>query len=279
VVAGPLINLLAACLFAVLFTAPAAAQEPDSASQPIEEEDGRRSFSKLFPGITESQRKAIFTEEGLIRALGKNQALELLPSPDSGIDLAGPILAKNHPYHTESLLVVPYSEKIFNKLDAYNALGNIRGLKGRLYRSHSRSAEVPLFEDATRVESAKRNRAIPDPEPAGELPFTETVHIRLKDANFGNTYYRSYMYQSLYGINYTLTNYKNFNYFIFTIMKEERFSAALYMEPLIEGMLVYSTAGADASDFIASKVDVPTTVAKRLAVFVGWLRDGLKALK
>jgi hypothetical protein len=61
-------------------------------------------------------------------------------------------------------------------------------------------------------------------------------------------------------------------------MKEEKFSAILYMEPLTEGMLVYSVAGADASDFIASKIDIPSAISKRLAVFIGWISDDLKTM-
>jgi hypothetical protein len=62
-------------------------------------------------------------------------------------------------------------------------------------------------------------------------------------------------------------------------MKEEKFLAILYMEPLTEGMLIYSMAGADASDFIASKIDIPSAISKRLAVFIGWIRDGIVSAK
>jgi hypothetical protein len=172
--------------------------------------------------------------------------------------------------------VLPYSGKILDTLDAYNALGRIRDLKGRLYRSFTRKAEIPLFEDATRLESAKKNNAIPDPPPASELPSSETVYIRLKDVNFGNSYYRADVSAGPHGITYSLTNYKNLTYLFFTVMKEEKFSAILYLEPLAEGMLVYSVAGADASDFIAGKIHIPSAIEKRLAVFIGWVSDNLK---
>jgi hypothetical protein len=58
-------------------------------------------------------------------------------------------------------------------------------------------------------------------------------------------------------------------------MKEEKFAAVLYMEPLIEGMLLYGMAGADASDFVSNRIDIPSAIRKRLAVFTGWIRDGL----
>jgi hypothetical protein len=163
-------------------------------------------------------------------------------------------------------------------LDAYNALGKIRDLKGRVYHSFTRDSFVPLFEDATRLDSTRRTSAIPDPEPAKILPLSETVYIRLKDVNFGNSYYRGDVSTSPYGVTYNLTNYRSLTYLFFTVMKEEKFSAVLYMEPLTEGMLVYSVAGADASDFIASKIDIPSAISKRLAVFIGWISDGLKTM-
>ena len=45
---------------------------------------------------------------------------------------------------------------------------------------------------------------------------------------------------------------------------------------MAEGMLVYSMAGADASDFVANRVNIPSAIAKRLAIFIGWIGDGLQ---
>jgi len=208
--------------------------------------------------------------------LDKNEALELLPSSSSGINIKDALMVKQPAYLAESLLVIPYSGRTLTRLDAYTALGKIRDLKGRLYHSHTRNAEIPLFEDATRIESAKKTNPIPDPQPAKELPSSETVYIRLKDVNFGNTYYRGDVSVSPYGITYNLTNFNNLTYLFFTVMKEEGFTAILYMEPLTEGMLVYSIAGAGASDYIANRINIPSAIEKRLAVFIGWISDGIK---
>lgn len=234
-----------------------------------------RSFDEIFPGIGENRKDELFSEQGLIRSIEKNEALEFLPSPVSGIDLHSAVMKSKPSYLAESLLVVPYQGKILTKLDAYNALGNIRDLKGRLYRSHTRKAEVPLFEDATRLESEKKHNPIPDPGAASLLPVSETVFIRLKDINFGNSFYRGDVSVNPHGITYKLSNFKNITYLFFTVMKEDKFSAVLYMEPLAEGMLIYSMAGADTSDFIASKIDIPSAISKRLAIFIDWIRDGL----
>ena len=236
-----------------------------------------RSLEQLFPGLAEEKKSEIFSEAGLLRSLEKNETLELIPASGSGIALIESVTKTSPSFLAESMLVIPYRGKNFTNLDAYNALGKVRDLKGRLYRSHTRNAEVPLFEDATRVAGENSTRALPDPSPAAELPLSETIFLRLKDINFGNSYYRGDVSASSYGITYSLTNTKNLTYLIFTVMKEGRFSASLYMEPLAEGMLIYSIAGADASDFIASKVDIPSAIAKRLAVFIAWIKDGLES--
>ena len=238
-----------------------------------------RSFNELFPGLNETQKSEIFSKDGFINTIKKNEAPQLVPAKGSGIDLLGEIMKTDPSYLTESLLVVPYSGRPLNKLDAYNAVRKISDLNGRVYHSFTRKADVPLFEEATRLESERRNRTIPDPPPATVLPSSETVYIRLKDANFGNSYYRGNISTSLYGLNYHLTNNRNLTYFLIPVMKEEKFSAILYMEPLSEGMLVYSMAGADTSDFIASKVDIPSAISKRLAVFIDWISDGIKSVR
>ncbi|MDR2257702.1 MAG: hypothetical protein LBE14_00980, partial [Treponema sp.] len=59
------------------------------------------------------------------------------------------------------------------------------------------------------------------------------------------------------------------------VIKEEKFIAQLYFEPITEGVLVYSIAGADVSDFVASKIHMPSAIAKRLAVIISWVVDGI----
>jgi hypothetical protein len=240
------------------------------------ETNSLRSFSELFPSLGESPKKEAFSGEGTIRSVKKNEVLEFLPAPGSGIDLYGTIMKANPAYLAESLLVIPYQDKVFNKLDAYNALGKISDLKGRLYHSSTRDAYVPLFQEATRLENAKSGKVVPDPiVPSRELPNAETLFIRLKDINFGNCYYRTDMSVTPFGLTYKITNTKNITYLLFTVLKEEKFTSILYIEPLIEGMLVYSMAGADASDFISSMIDIPSTISKRLMVFLSWINDNL----
>ncbi|GHU64656.1 hypothetical protein FACS189447_01930 [Spirochaetia bacterium] len=236
-----------------------------------------RSFDDIFPNIGIDKKNEAFTEEGIIRSLDKGEIFILNPAPASGIDLQARIMQKAHEYLTESILVVPYSGRTLGVLDAYNSLGKVRLLKGRLYHSFTRNANIPLFEEATRIESAKRtNTAIPDPAPVSAIPANESIYIKLKDVNFGNSYYRADISQNGYGLVYNLTNFKSLTYLLFTVMKEEKFSAFLYLEPLDEGMLVYAVAGTEVSDFIANRIDIPSAISKRLAVFIDWIREGIQ---
>jgi len=238
-----------------------------------------RSFDDLFQNLSDEQRIEVFSPEGIIRSVRANQQLDFLPAATSGIDLASLVFGSNPSFISESLLIIPHQDRILDRLDAYNSLGNIRDLRGRLYHSYTRDAMVPLFEEATRVESGRRSNTLPDPPPARELPLSETVHMRLRDANFGNSYYRGDMTASTYGIIYTLTNTRNLTFMFVPVIREGNFIAVLYMEPLVEGMLVYSMAGANASEFISNRIHIPSAISKRLAVFIEWISDGLKTAR
>ena len=235
-----------------------------------------RSFDELFPGLEDSTRNEVFSEEGLIRSIRIHESLEFIPATTSGINLLSTVMRASPSFLAESLLVIPGSGRMQDNLDIYNALGRIGDLKGYLYHSHTRQAEVPLFEEATRMSGDRRSNPISDPPPASMVPASETVHIRLKDINFGNTYYRGDMDLGPHGITYSLANTRNISYLFFPAIREGRFSAVLYMEPLKEGVLVYSMAGADASDFVSNRIHIPSAISKRLEVFIAWVRDGLR---
>jgi hypothetical protein len=184
-------------------------------------------------------------------------------------------LSRNPGYLAESIIIIPGNPGFASLLDVYNALGNIRGLRGRLYNSHTRNQEIPLFEDATRILSERHTTAIPDPLPARILPRSETVYIRLKDSNFGNTFYRGEMTLIQNGLRYTLTNFKSLSYFFIPVIREGKFIAQLYFEPIQEGILIYSIAGADVADIFASRIHVDSAISKRLAVITEWAAEGI----
>jgi hypothetical protein len=239
---------------------------------------GKRSFNEIFPGIAPSVRQAVFSNEGYSKPSVNIPRSSLVGGVSgSGIDpqIIESVFAKKPGFLVESINVVPGAEGGYSLLDVYNALGNIRGLKGRLYHSASRNEKVALFEDVTRIESPKKNTPVADPPPAARIPPSETIYMRLKDANFGNSFYRGDIALFQRGLRYSLTNYKNITYFFITVIKEEMFTVQFYFEVISEGVLIYSLAGADVSDFVSSRIDMPSAINKRLAVIISWAAEGI----
>ncbi|MDR2517971.1 MAG: hypothetical protein LBD13_00970 [Spirochaetaceae bacterium] len=235
-----------------------------------------RSFDALFPHLDREKRRQAFSPEGLIIS-AKTKTFQLLPASGAGIDLAGPVSRNNPAYLVEALMVIPADGRAVGFLEIYNALRNIRGLKGRLYHSARRNDEVPLFEDATRIQSEGKTAPVPDPPPAKAAPQRETVYIRLKDVNFGNSYYRAEVSAVQNGLLYSLSNFRALSYLFIPVIKEGKFMAQLYFEPLAEGVLVYSIAGTDVSDFIASQIHIPSAIQKRLEVIIQWVAEGIRS--
>jgi len=238
----------------------------------------QRSFDQIFPDISSTVREAAFSKEGFYRSTEKIQRSALIGSGQNAIDpqIVETILSIPPSFLVESILVVPAGKTGgYSLLDVYNALGKIRELKGRRYHSATRNEYVPLFEDVTRIESAQKNNPIPDPAPASRIPSSETIYMRLKDVNFGNTYYRGNMTLVPRGLRYSLSNNKNMTYFFIPVIKEEKFKVQLYFEPIAEGILIYAIAGADVSDFVSSKIDMASAISKRLAVIISWVAEGI----
>jgi hypothetical protein len=241
-----------------------------------------RAFNDIFPGISQDIRTAALEPGGYVSASRRADGFQIIASSrNCGLDpqILNNVFNKNPGYLVESIIIIPGNPGFASLLDVYNALGNIRGLKGRLYRSETREREIPLFEEATRIISERRTTAIPDPAPARILPGTETIYIRLRDANFGNTYYRAEMALVQNGLRYTLSNFRSMSYFLIPVIREEKFIAQLYFEPIQEGILIYSIAGADISDFIAAQINIESAISKRLAVITAWAAEGIINIK
>jgi hypothetical protein len=237
-----------------------------------------RSFNDIFPNINDNIKASAFSESGYVKSSHrKNGYIIMGNEQNSKLDpqIVNYVLRKNPGYLVESILVLHENSGSVSLLDIYNALGKVSGLKGRLYNSTTKNQLVPLFEDAVRIKSDKQTSAIPDPAPSKTLPKSETVYIRLKDVNFGNTYYRGEMALIQNGLRYTLTNFRSMNYLFVPVIKEENFTAQLYFEPVQEGILIYSAAGAEISDFFASKIHMDSAISKRLNVIISWAVDGI----
>ena len=238
--------------------------------------DGARSFDHIFPGLSSDVREAAFSKEGYFRTFerpteGATRETMAFGSRLDGGMMNG-VLSMRPVVLVESVMVVPGWG--LSLLSAYNALARIGDLKGRVYNSY-RSGNVPLFEEATRLADGGRNFAVADPSPASTVPRSETVYIRLRDANFGNTFYRANMTLEGYGLRYSLANNRNITYLLVPVIREGKFVAHMYFEPIAEGMLIYGVAGVDVSDFVSSKISMPSAISKRLAVIIGWAADGI----
>jgi hypothetical protein len=232
-----------------------------------------RSFADLFPGFSQEETERVFSREGITISSAKPAPLKVLSPALPNLDIGRFPEEKTPSFTVESLIVVPAEETV-SLLDIYNNISRIRDLKGRVYHSHTKNAETALFEDATRIESARKLSAIPDPPPARTLPSSETLYIFLKDANFGNSYYRAGLEVKRPGIVYELRNFKSLSYLFIPVIRENKFFARFYLEPIAEGVLIYSVAGADVSDFVAKQVDMPSAIGKRLGVIQEWIIDG-----
>jgi hypothetical protein len=151
-------------------------------------------------------------------------------------------------------------------------------LAGITYHSATRDKNIPLFGEASRIEGPRKlNNKLPDPPSVRTVPYAETLYIRLDDANFGNSFYECTLVSNGNSIRYTLTNFRPLVYLFITVMPERRFIAQLYFEFVNEGLVVYSVVGADASDFVASMMDIPSAIEKRLNVFINWVERGINA--
>jgi hypothetical protein len=237
-----------------------------------------RSFNELFPHLTETNREKIFSEDGLFTFQNNTGSLQLLSPALADTAIQKPVLERQPVFLIESLLVIPFSENKPDLLTIYNACGKVRKLKGRIYHSATRDRDIPLFEEATRLADSRRTSVIPDPPDASSVPQRETIYIRLKDANFGNSYYKADISVDRYGLTYSLTNFRSLTYLFIPAIRENKFITRLYIEPLAEGVLIYSLSGVDVSDFIASKIDIPSAIRKRLEVIIDWIGDGIQGL-
>jgi len=236
-----------------------------------------RSFNDIFPSVSDDVRSKAISDSGYVKSSRKTNGFNILGQQGAKLDpsIVNIVLRTGPGYIVESILVIPGSGTV-SLLNIYNALGNIRDLKGRLYNSATKKREVPLFEDATRITSDRQTNAIPDPPPSRTLPQSETVYLRLRDVNFGNTFYRGDMALVQSGLRYTLSNFRSMNYMLVPVIREGKFIAQLYFEPIHEGILIYSLAGADISDLVASQIHVDSAISKRLAVITSWAVDGIR---
>ena len=233
-----------------------------------------RSFDDIFPDFSQRQKALAFSKEGLKYSFEKDGSPRLIPAVDSGIDLFSSVMSKKPSHIVEAMAVVPYQERELDILDVYNALGSIENLKDHSFRINGR--DINIFEETTRIESARNRKAIPDPPPADMLPYAETIYLRFKDSFYGNLFIRGDVSMSLYGITYSMTNFTDVRYLLVPIIKTEGISIIIYLEPVKEGVLVYSMAGIYLPGFIAERVNITPNINRRINAIISWITEGLR---
>jgi hypothetical protein len=232
-----------------------------------------RSFDDIFPGFTRAQKMMAFHDGGLKHFFDKSGSPEMTPHPSSGIDLFGSVMSKSPSHIIEAMAVVPYNEKELEILDIYNALGKIGNIKDHTFFVNGK--DTVILEETTRIENARSRRSIPDPQPVNTLPYSETMYLRFKDAYYGNLYIRGDVSMSLYGIIYNMTNFTDVRYFLIPIIKAERLSIIIYLEPIKEGVLIYSVSGLYLPGFIADRVNLTPSINRRITVLLKWIITSL----
>jgi len=236
---------------------------------------GPRSFDEIFPGLSRSQKAMAKSNTGLRYSFAKAGSQMLIPNPDSGIDLLSSVMKKKPSHIVEALVLVQYnSKKELDMLDIYNALGKIENIKDQSIPFNGR--DIHIFVETTRLESARNRKPVSDPLPADDLPLSDTMYLRFTDAFFGTLFIRGDVSISLYGMTYSMTNFTDVRYSFFPIMKAERVSIIIYLEPVKEGILVYSVSGFYLPGLIANSANLSPNIDRRITIFLNWIIDGLR---
>jgi len=236
---------------------------------------GLRSIDELFPGLSPNLKKIVMSPSGLKHSFEEDGFPIVYPAGNSGINLYNDYILKKNPSHIiEALIVIPYKTRELDMLDVYNALGRIQKIKEQSITI--RNNNMNFFKDATRLESAKRRRPIPDPSPAYLLPVSETIFLRFTDMYIGDFFIQGDIKISLYGITYSMTNFRDVNFSIFRIMKAQRFSAVIYLEPVREGVLIYCMSGLYLPGFIVSRMNLTPNINVRITLLINWITEGLR---
>jgi len=308
--AGKIVNLCLFLFFMLIFIFPLPAESPDALQpnpqdvepevrgSPIEEKPliddddfdlfdfeapplilevpsfETRSFNDIFSGLSQREKSSVMSSRGLRNSFEKDGSPTLLPNSDSGINLISAVMSKKPSHIIEALILVPYNKRELDFLDIYNALRKIKNIQE--HTLSIRGNDVKIFVDTTRLESAQKRRPIADPPHADILPPSETMYLRFVDQYMGDLYLRGDVSIGLYGITYSLSNFRDVSYSIFRIMKAESFSAIIYLEPVKEGILVYSMSGIYIPRFIAHRVNLTPNMNNRITVLVNWITEGLR---
>jgi hypothetical protein len=232
----------------------------------------------VFPSLADDIKKNALSADGFSASFEISKTKPVfLKSADSAVRSIAENIANSNPsFVFESLYIIQVADGSKDLLHVYRALSKVKKLQGRMYRSSTRGAYIPLFEEATRLENENSTKSKADPETLTTLPANEELFIRVKDANFGNCFYKANINIKERGLFYSLSNNKTITYMLVPVIKKNKLIINLYIEPVSEGFLVYAVAGIDVSNFVINNIDIPSAIQKRLNVIYGWIIEGLE---
>jgi hypothetical protein len=239
-----------------------------------------RVFDALFPALPPRIKAQAFTADGYTNCVTSPNDLTItfhIAGDMFTEQFAAGIAAGNFSYISENLLVIPHpAERDVTLRDIYDSLQQVRAMTAVKYHSFTRKKWVPLFEEATRIASPQKQTPLPDPGPRSAIPETETLYIKVKDINLGNTVYRSELANTGNALIYTITNHNASSLFLVTVIQPEGFASRIHLEPLAEGVLVYCVACIRVPGFVDRMIDLPSALKKRLDVLIEWALTGLQ---
>jgi len=225
-------------------------------------------YPSLDPAILEKARGA----EGYSSSADSAAQLKLVPAGEAGAALQRALEGRKYSFLVETLGFVEdgAGQVGADELDLYNAMTRFRSLSGVTYRSHSKGEGTILFDAVTRISDLKKAEALAD-EAASSLPERAEHLVRLKDANFGTSYYRIELDTRLPGILFSMANAKPLSVFLVPVVGEEGLFSLFYVERTAEGLAVYGISGGLVSGIAAKQVNLPSAVRKRMSAIRGWL--------
>jgi hypothetical protein len=228
----------------------------------------------IAPGI----REALAGDQPLVRPLGADGVLSLLPAVPSAASLAAEVRSSRPTVGVEVLRVIRGLPEAQDTRDGwlklYNALHAVSTMKGITYWSASRQEQRVLFTESFAIASARTISPIPDPV-FGQLPAEDMLHTFQQDQSYGrNTYTQRF---SLAG-DHIIVRIKNSSTisvaFIPVIHPDGMVSLAVIV-PVGRDLLFYGVSYIRTSFPLGDRNKRQESLANRLIAMSNWLRSRL----